>query len=79
MLVVLGRTPHVNSEHKCSKSESHPHGDPPLSTPPGAQALTAGEMNFAETPPLCRGDGEEMPFAGHALELVSAALVELKS
>ncbi len=28
---------------------------------------------------LRRGDGEEMPFAGHALELVSAAVLELES
>jgi hypothetical protein len=26
-----------------------------------------------------RGDGEEMPFAGHALELVSAAVFKLES
>ena len=30
-------------------------------------------------PPLRRGDGEEAPLAGHALELVSAAVVELES
>jgi hypothetical protein len=29
--------------------------------------------------PLRRGDGEEVPFAGHALELVSAAVFELES
>jgi hypothetical protein len=27
---------------------------------------------------LCRGDGEEVPFAGHALEPVGAAVVELE-
>ena len=41
--------------------------------------LREGAMSFAENPPLRRGDGEEMPLAGHALELVSAALFELKS
>jgi hypothetical protein len=29
--------------------------------------------------PLRRGDGEEVPFAGHALEPVGAAVVELES
>jgi hypothetical protein len=35
-------------------------------------------MNFAEIP-LCGRDGEEVPLAGYALELVSAALLELES
>ena len=30
------------------------------------------------TPPLRRRDGEQAPLAGHALELVSAALLELE-
>ncbi len=34
---------------------------------------------FRRNPPLCRGDGEEMPLAGHALELVRAAILELES
>ena len=34
---------------------------------------------FRRNPPLRRSDGEEMPFAGHALELVSAAVLELES
>jgi hypothetical protein len=45
---------------------------------PGAQALMAAEMSFAETHRL-GSDGEEAPFAGHALEFVRAALLELKS
>ena len=34
---------------------------------------------FRRNPPLGRRDGEEMPLAGYALELVSAAVVELES
>ena len=30
-------------------------------------------------PPLCRSDGEQMPQAGHALESVSATLLEFES
>jgi hypothetical protein len=37
------------------------------------------ECSFAETPPLRRRDREQMPLAGHALELVSAAVLELES
>jgi hypothetical protein len=33
---------------------------------------------FRRNPPLYRGNVEEMPLAGHALELVSAAVFELK-
>ena len=33
---------------------------------------------FRRNPPLCRGDGEEMPFSGHTLEPVSAAVLELE-
>jgi hypothetical protein len=31
---------------------------------------------FPRSPPLRRGDGEEMPLAGHFLEFVSAPLLE---
>ena len=41
--------------------------------------LTASEMKFRRNPPLCRRDGEEMPLAGHTLQLVSAAVLELES
>jgi Domain of unknown function (DUF222) len=34
---------------------------------------------FRRNPPLRRSDDEEVPFAGHTLELVSAALLELES
>jgi hypothetical protein len=34
---------------------------------------------FRHNPPLRRGDGGQVPLTGHALELVSATLVELKS
>ena len=34
---------------------------------------------FRRNPPLRRRDGEEMPLAGHALELVSAAVLEFES
>ena len=38
-----------------------------------------GKQNqFRRNPPLRRRDGEEPPFAGHALELVSAAVFELE-
>jgi hypothetical protein len=33
----------------------------------GTRAVQAGEIYFAKTHPLRRRDGEEMPFAGHAL------------
>jgi hypothetical protein len=33
---------------------------------------------FRRNPPLRRSDREEMPLAGHALELVSPALLELE-
>ena len=36
-------------------------------------------ISFRHNPLLRRGDGEEMPLAGHALELVSAAVLELES
>ena len=36
-------------------------------------------LTGSTSPPLGRGDGEEMPLAGHALEFVSAALLELES
>ena len=44
----------------------------------GAQALTAGKLSFRRNPPLRRCDGEEAPLTGHALELVSAATLELE-
>ena len=46
---------------------------------PREQALTAAEVEFRRNPPLRRGDGEEMPFAGHALERVSAVVFEFES
>ena len=49
-----------------------------LPRPPGAQAAYGRRNEFRRNPPLRRGDGEEMPFAGHALELVSAAVLELE-
>ncbi len=83
MLVVLGRTRHVNGEHKCrSKSESHPHGDPHMTAPIDTTGCTSayGRRNeFRRNPPLPRRDGEEIPLAGHALERVSAALLEFES
>ena len=45
---------------------------------PGAQAVYGGRNEFRRNPPLRRGDGEQVPFAGHALELVSAAVFELE-
>jgi hypothetical protein len=42
------------------------------------EALMAARL-VSRDPPLRRGDGEEAPFAGHALELVSAALLEFES
>ena len=44
----------------------------------GCTSAYGRRNEFRRNPPLCRGDGEEMPFAGHALELVSAALLELE-
>jgi hypothetical protein len=41
------------------------------------RSTTAGEMSLAETHRL-GSDGEEMPVAWHTLELVSAAILELK-
>jgi len=38
-----------------------------------------GTPHHLATPPLRGGDGEQPPFAGHTLELVSAALLELES
>jgi hypothetical protein len=43
-------------------------------TTPMHNPLTAGGMSS-----LRRGDGEETPVAGHALQLVSAPVIELKS
>jgi hypothetical protein len=41
-------------------------------------SVYGGRNLFRQDPPLRRGDGEEAPFAGYALELVSAAVVELE-
>jgi hypothetical protein len=49
--------------------------------PVGAIGYTSahGTPNeLRRNPPLRRRHGEEMPLAGHALELVSAAILELK-
>jgi hypothetical protein len=51
----------------------------PVSKTSGARTLTTGDMSLTEpTPPLMRDDGEDMPFAGYALEFVSAAVFELE-
>jgi hypothetical protein len=43
-------------------------------------ALTAaGGAAVRRNPPLRGGDSEEVPFAGHALELMSAAVFEFES
>jgi hypothetical protein len=51
MLVVLGRTRHVNGEHKCrSKSESQPHGDPHVTSIDTTGCISRyGEVSFADT------------------------------
>jgi hypothetical protein len=36
-------------------------------------------LQLRRNPPLRIGDGEEVPFAGHALELVTAAVFEFES
>ena len=46
---------------------------------PAAQAACGKRTSFKETRPLRRNDGEEPPLAGHALELVSAAVIEFES
>ena len=46
---------------------------------PGCTSAYGRRNEFRRNPPLRRGDGEEMPLAGHALELVSAAVLELES
>jgi hypothetical protein len=45
--------------------------------PPGDDDTPPFEGPWALT--LSRGDGEQTPFAGHALELVSATVVELQA
>ena len=58
---------------------SHPDRDPQGTT---TRRRFDGNPQYSESAQqrkLCRGDGEEAPLAGHALELVSAALLELKS
>src|SRR5262249_52893726 len=41
--------------------------------------LTAAELSFHRNAPLRRRDGEQVPFAGHTLEIVTAAVLELES
>jgi hypothetical protein len=43
-----------------------------------SKSTAAMSSERGRNPPLRRGDGEQSPFAGDALELVSAALLELK-
>ena len=45
----------------------------------GSNAVKPPLFAATSNPPLRRGDGEEAPLAGHALELVSAAVLELES
>jgi len=49
-----------------------------MSDDTGAQAAYGRRNAFRRNPPLCRGDGEEVPLAGHALELVSAAVFKFE-
>src|SRR6516164_5628267 len=46
---------------------------------PGIAGTRQVRLVGAEKPPLPRGDGEETPLAGHALQLVSATVYELES
>jgi Protein of unknown function (DUF2961) len=57
-------------------ASSHPPGRA-VSQPAGAQAAQGAPNEFRRNPPLRRCDGEEAPFAGHALELMNATLLEL--
>ena len=64
----------------------HPTPRPSERTRHGLQILLATSPRLlywlclsSVSPPLRRGDGEEMPLAGHALELVSAAVLELEA
>jgi hypothetical protein len=45
----------------------------------GCTSAYGRRSEFRRNPPLRRSDGEEMPVAGQALELVCAAVFELKS
>ena len=49
------------------------------SVPPRAQAAYGRRNEVRRNPALRRRDGKESPFAGHALELLSAALLKLQS
>jgi hypothetical protein len=63
-------SPDSRSEHTASRT---------FFDGPFRRVQKRGRRNeFRRNPPLCRGDGEEMPLAGHAFELVRAALLELK-
>ena len=85
---VTGRTPSNNTICACTLTLTRdgssfgvmqrPEMFFAYSLPPGAQALTTGEMNVVETPPLRRSDREQMPLAGYARARVSAALLELQ-
>ena len=44
----------------------------------GCTSAYGRRNEFRRNPPLCRGDGGYVPLAGHALELVSAAVFELE-
>ena len=50
----------------------------PNDPPPSAHAATTDGTSFRRNPPLRRRDGEQVPLAGHTLELVCAALLELE-
>src|SRR5262245_1168437 len=65
----------------CPFAGRHRHSPPVHYRPhPGgpSSGVTTGEMTFAEAPPLWSSDGEEVPFAGHALEFVRATILELQ-
>ncbi len=69
--------------------ESYHSSGLPVSSMPGSDVSESARRGVPKevsheplhpvTPPPLRGDGEQMPFAGHALELVSAAVFELES
>jgi len=58
-------------------------GSSPTGTAAAARSTVRADRSRSaavrQNPPLRRGDGEEAPLAGHALELVSAAIFELES
>ena len=49
------------------------------SVTPGAQAAYGTPNELRRNSPLRRSNGEEVPFAGHTLELVSTAILKLES